>query len=171
MAVTLSAVQICRTLLPEPRSCGLARNAVRELCTLTAESHSGQLTVSVTDDNAARAIFGNADGGTKENGRHPTAHEHCEAVRDVTQLRESRILLVERLERLERVVVALALTRDAEAAAEERPARLQERGGVRRITTPARGEWAVLAQRYRDLLRAIDLVNDELHSGNRRAGQ
>lgn len=92
MAVTLPAVQICHTLLPEPRSCGLARNAVREFCrangltnltddaalltselvgnavehagtpiTLSAESHSGQLTVSVTDDNAARAIFGNAE--------------------------------------------------------------------------------------------------------------
>lgn len=107
-------------------------------------------------------------GGPQQSGRHPTAHEHCEAVRDVTQLRESRILLVERLER---VVVALALTLDAEAAAEERLARLQERGGVRSITSPPPGEWALLGQRYRDLLRAIDLINDELHSGNRRTGQ
>ena len=84
---------------------------------------------------------------------------HREAMHDVTLLQESRDVL---LERLERVMVALALTLDAEAAAEERLARMQEQAGVRRISSRPAVEWSMLAQRYRDLIHAVESVNDEL---------
>ena len=88
-----------------------------------------------------------------------TAEMHREAVQDVTLLQESRCLL---LERLERVMVALALTLDAEAAAEEPLARMQEQTGVHRINGQRTVEWSMLAQRYPDLIHAVGLVNDDL---------
>lgn len=66
------------------------------------------------------------------------------------------------VQRLERVMVALALTLDAEAAAEERLARLQIEAGARRIHQCPSAEWAVLAQRYRDVIHAIELINDDV---------
>lgn len=94
-----------------------------------------------------------------------TVEMHREAVHDVTLLQDSRILLVQRLER---VMVALALTLDAEAAAEERLARIQELAGVQRLSSRQAGEWALLAQRYRDLIHAMEAVNNELrHDGGR----
>jgi hypothetical protein len=104
--------------------------------------------------------------GATHAGGQPTAQEHRQALHDVTLLQESRTLLAQRLER---VVVALALTLDAEAAAEERLARIEERSDVRRINRHA-AEWAALAQRYRDLLHALDSINDELHPDHRRTG-
>jgi hypothetical protein len=104
------------------------------------------------------------EGGGTHVGRHPIAHDRRAAIRDMTALHESRILLVQRLER---VVVALALTLDAEAAAEERLARMEEGAGQGINNRPA-GEYAMLAQRYRDILHAIDAINDGLHADNRR---
>lgn len=94
-------------------------------------------------------------------GRHPTAHDYREAVHEVNALQESRIQLVQRLERM---VVAVALTLDAEAAAGERLARIEELTGVHRINYRPAVEWNMLAQRYRALLHAIDSIDDELHS-------
>jgi excinuclease UvrABC nuclease subunit len=95
-------------------------------------------------------------------GRHPTADEYREAVRDLTALEGSRVQLVQRLERM---AVAIALTLDAEAAAEERLARIEELTGVHRINNRPAVEWNVLAQRYRSLLHAIVSI-DELHPGS-----
>jgi hypothetical protein len=105
------------------------------------------------------------EGGATQVGRHPTAQEHHEALHDVALLQENRTLLVQRLER---VVVALALTLDGEAAAEERLTRIEELAGVRRISNLPAAKWAMLAQRYRDLLHAIDSINGELHPDSRR---
>lgn len=99
----------------------------------------------------------------RENGMQADGTEtltrdmHREALHDVTLLQDSRILLVQRLER---VVVALALTLDAEAAAEERLARMQELAGVPRISNRPAADWARLAQRYRDVLHAIESIDD-----------
>lgn len=92
-------------------------------------------------------------------GWHRSAQEHRGAVQDVIALQESRTLLVQRLER---VVVALALTLDAETAAEDRLARLEELAGVSRIINRPSNDWSMLAQRYRDLLAAIGSINDQL---------
>lgn len=100
----------------------------------------------------------------RENGALPgdaeplTNELHCEALNDLSLLQDSRSLLVQRLER---VVVALALTLDAEAAAEERLARMQELAGVQRISNKPAAEWARLAQRYREVLHAIGSINDD----------
>lgn len=98
-------------------------------------------------------------------GRHPTAQEHREAVDELTALQETRIRLVHRLERM---VVAVALTLDAEAVVEERLARMEELAGVRRINHRPPVEWNMLAQRYRDLLHAIDSIDDGLHPASPR---
>jgi len=103
-------------------------------------------------------------GGPGRSGRDPTAHEHREAVHDLAVLHESRIQLVQRLERM---VVAVALAIEAEAAAEERLAWLEEQAGVHRINNRPAAESAMLAQRYRDLLHAIDSIDDELHPDRR----
>ena len=100
----------------------------------------------------------------RENGRQADLAEpltrdmHQEALHDLTLLEDSRILLVQRLER---VVVALTLTLDAEAAAEERLVRMQELAGVQRISDRPAVEWARLAQRYRDVLHAIESIDDD----------
>jgi hypothetical protein len=104
------------------------------------------------------------EGGATWIGRNPTVQEHREAAHDVIRLQENRTLLVHRLER---VVVALALTLDAEAAAEERLARIQELAGVHRIGNRTPVEWVLLAERYRHILHAIDAINDELDPGQR----
>jgi len=88
-----------------------------------------------------------------------TAETHRQLVQDVARLHDSRVLLVERLER---VTVALALTLDAETAAAERLARLQDVAGARRIGTRSPAEWTLLAQRYRDIIRALEAINDEV---------
>jgi len=95
-------------------------------------------------------------------GWDPTAADYREAVHDLTVLDKSRVELVQRLERM---VVAVALTLDAEAAAEERLARIEELTGVHRINSRPAVEWNVLAQRYRSLLHAIVSI-DELHPGS-----
>jgi len=100
------------------------------------------------------------EAGGMEVGRRPTAHEFREALHEVNALQESRTQLVQRLERM---VVAVALTLDAEAAAEERLARLEELTGVHRINNRPAVEWNMLAQRYRALLHAIDSIDGELH--------
>ena len=109
-------------------------------------------------------MTGGEDGATQVD-RQPTAQEHREALHDVALLQKNRLLLAQRLER---VVVALALTLDAEAAAEERLARIEELAGVHRISNRPAAEWAVLAQRYRHLLHAIDSINGELHPDSQR---
>ena len=88
-----------------------------------------------------------------------TAETHRQLVQDLARLHDSRVLLVERLER---VVVALALTLDAETAAAERLARLQDVAGARRIVARSSAEWTLLAQRYRDVIRALESINDEV---------
>jgi len=103
-------------------------------------------------------------GDAGASGRHSIAHEHREAVHDLAVLHESRIQLVQRLERM---VVAVALTLEAEAAAEERLACMEERAGVHRINNRPAAESAMLAQRYRDLLHAINTIDDELHPDRR----
>jgi hypothetical protein len=91
---------------------------------------------------------------------HPQSGEaHQQLVQDVARLHESRVLLVERLER---VVVALALTLDAETAAADRLAHMQEAAGARRIAGRSTDEWCLLAQRYRDIIRALESINDEV---------
>lgn len=105
-----------------------------------------------------------SEGGIGRIGRYPTAHEHREAVHDLAVLHESRIQLVQRLERM---VVAVALTLEAEAAAEERLAGIEEQAGVHRINNRPSAESVMLAQRYRDLLHAIDSIDDELHPDRR----
>jgi hypothetical protein len=90
----------------------------------------------------------------------PLTHEtHRQLVQDLARLHDSRGLLVERLER---VVVALALTLDAETAATERLARVQDVAGARRIGVRSSTEWSLLAQRYRDVIRSLETINDEL---------
>ena len=90
-----------------------------------------------------------------------TGSAHRQAAQDLVRLHESRDLLVQRLER---VLVALALTLDAEAAAEERLGRLQDVASPRRQCPPI--EWALLAQRYRDVIHALDVINaDALLNG------
>ena len=88
-----------------------------------------------------------------------TAEAHRQLVNDLARLHDSRVLLVERLER---VVVALALTLDAETAAAERLGRLQDIAGARRIGARSSAEWTLLAQRYRDVIRALEAINDEV---------
>src|SRR3954468_10480573 len=88
-----------------------------------------------------------------------SAETHRQLVQDLARLHDSRLLLVERLER---VVVALALTLDAETAAAERLARVQDVAGARRIGTRSSAEWSLLAQRYRDVIRALETINDEV---------
>jgi hypothetical protein len=91
---------------------------------------------------------------------HPQSGEaHRQLVQDVARLHDSRILLIERLER---VVVALALTLDAETAAGERLMRMQDEAGARRISTRSTDEWCLLAQRYRDIIFALESINDEV---------
>jgi hypothetical protein len=97
-----------------------------------------------------------------------TAETHRQLVQDLARLRDSRVLLVERLER---VVVALALTLDAETAAAERLACMQDVAGARRIGVRSSAEWSLLAQRYRDVIRALEAINDEVtldHGGGAR---
>jgi hypothetical protein len=88
-----------------------------------------------------------------------SAETHRQLVQDLARLHDSRGLLVERLER---VVVALALTLDAETAAAERLAQVQELAGARRIGVRSSAAWSVLAQRYRDVIRALEAINDEV---------
>jgi len=88
---------------------------------------------------------------------------HEQLVQDISRLQESRIQLVARLER---VVVALALTLDAEAAAEQRLALIQDRAGARRLGMGPRDQWSVLAQRYRDVIRALESINTSDLDGN-----
>jgi hypothetical protein len=93
-------------------------------------------------------------------GAQPVSAEtHRQLVQDLARLHDSRGLLVERLER---VVVALALTLDAETAAAERLAQVQEVAGARRIGVRSSAAWSVLAQRYRDVIRALEAINDEV---------
>jgi len=105
------------------------------------------------------------EGAATQAGGQPTAREYSEALHSLTLVQESRTVLAQRLER---VVVALALTLDAEAAAEEQLARIAELAGVQRISNRPAAERAKLAQRYRDLLHAIGSINDELHTESRR---
>jgi hypothetical protein len=84
---------------------------------------------------------------------------HAQLVNDVVLLQDSRVLLVERLER---VLVALALTLDAEEAAELRLAELQARAGARRIGACQADELSSLAQRYRDVIRAVESANHDV---------
>ena len=88
-----------------------------------------------------------------------TVETHRQLVQDLARLHDSRVLLVERLER---VVVALALTLDAETAAADRLACMQEVAGARRIGVRSSAEWSLLAQRYRDVIRALEAINDEV---------
>jgi hypothetical protein len=88
-----------------------------------------------------------------------SAEAHQQMVQDLARLHDSRVLLVDRLER---VVVALALTLDAETAAAERLAHLQDRAGARRITGRSADDWCLLAQRYRDVIHALESINDEV---------
>jgi len=99
------------------------------------------------------------DASPNGNTQPVTAETHRQLVQDLARLHDSRVLLVERLER---VVVALALTLDAETAAAERLARVQEVAGARRIGMRSSAEWSLLAQRYRDVIRALEAINDEV---------
>lgn len=65
------------------------------------------------------------------------------------------------VERLERVLAALALTLDAEDAAAERLARAQEATGLRRIASGTVTDRCRLAQRYRDVIHALETINDD----------
>jgi hypothetical protein len=87
-----------------------------------------------------------------------SAEAHGQMVQDLARLHDSRVLLVERLER---VVVALALTLDAETAAAERLAHLEHRAGVRRIADRSTDECSLRAQRYRDVIRVLASISDE----------
>jgi hypothetical protein len=87
-----------------------------------------------------------------------SAEAHGQMVQDLARLHDSRVLLVERLER---VVVALALTLDAETAAAERLAHLQHRAGVRRIADRSADECILRAQRYRDVIRVLGSISEE----------
>jgi excinuclease UvrABC nuclease subunit len=107
------------------------------------------------------------EGSARQVGRQPTMQEHREAVREIALLMQSRTLLVQRLERQ---IVALALTLDAEEAAQERLARIQDLAGVHQINNRPAVERALLAQRYRDLLHAIASINDELDLHEWRTG-
>jgi hypothetical protein len=89
----------------------------------------------------------------------PTASAHRQAAQDLARLQENRDLLVQRLER---VMAALALTLDAEAAAEERIGRLQAVASTRRMHRRPPGESALLAQRYRDVIHAIEAINADV---------
>lgn len=99
------------------------------------------------------------------NGRRdvPVTNEvHDQLLHDLTVLHASRLMLVERLER---VIVALALTLDAEAAAELRLAEMQDLAGARRIGPCRAEEWTALAQRYRDVIHALEAANDDIGVG------
>jgi hypothetical protein len=87
---------------------------------------------------------------------------HERLVQDLTLLHDSRIMLAQRLER---VIVALALTLDAEVAAEQRLAQLQDGAGARRIGARTPEEWARLAQRYREVIRALESINEQALDG------
>jgi hypothetical protein len=65
------------------------------------------------------------------------------------------------LQRLERVVVALALTLDAEAAAAQRLGQMDQLAGAHRIGRSPADEWALRAQRYRDVMRTLESINEE----------
>src|SRR4051812_50220838 len=103
------------------------------------------------------------DASPNGNAQPVTAETHRQLVQDLARLHDSRGLLVERLER---VVVALALTLDAETAAAERLAEVQELAGARRIGVRAPAAWSGLAQRYRDGIRAVEAINDEVGLNN-----
>lgn len=79
-------------------------------------------------------------------------------VQDLIRLDESRLLLVERLER---VVAALALTLDAEAAAVEQLADLQSDPGSRRVGGRSAAERCRLSQRYRNVIHALESIHEE----------
>jgi hypothetical protein len=100
----------------------------------------------------------NADGLDGHVGLAVNAEAHHEMVQDLIRLRDSRILL---LERLERVVVALALTLDAETAAAERLTRVQEAAGARRLPCRSPYDWSLAATRYRDVIRALEAINED----------
>jgi hypothetical protein len=93
----------------------------------------------------------------------PTVSSHQQAAQELARLHESQDLLVQRLER---ILVALALTLDAQAAAEERLDHLQNVAGMRRIRRVQHGERTLLAQRYRDVIHAIHVINAEVALGN-----
>ena len=86
-----------------------------------------------------------------------SSHNGGPLAQDVARLRDSRVLLVERLER---VLAALALTLDAEDAAAERLARTEE-AGVPRIAGGSGPDRCRLAQRYRDVIHALETINDD----------
>jgi len=90
---------------------------------------------------------------------------HEQLVRDLCLLHDSRVMLVQRLER---VVVALALTLDAESAAEQRLAQIQDLAGARRIGGRPSDDWSLLAQRYREVIHALETINEETMSGGGR---
>ena len=91
---------------------------------------------------------------------------HQQLVQDLSRLHETRALLIERLEHM---VVALSLTLDAEAAAAERLAALQEVAGARPIDSRSTEDWCRIAQRYRAVVHALESINDDLafHQGGR----
>jgi hypothetical protein len=120
--------------------------------------------VKSTENHSAQNHLARVDDETEQ----VTVETHRQLVQDLARLHDSRLLLVERLER---VVVALALTLDAETAAAERLARVQDVAGARRIGTRSSAEWSLLAQRYRDVIRALEAINDEValdHGGGTR---
>jgi hypothetical protein len=104
-------------------------------------------------------LHASGNGVAGDAGAYPLGAEaHGQMVQDLARLHDSRVLLVERLER---VVVALALTLDAETAAAERLAHLQHRAGVRRIADRSADECILRAQRYRDVIRVLGSISEE----------
>lgn len=83
---------------------------------------------------------------------------HRQLVQDLSRLRASRVLLVERLER---VIAALAMTLDAETAASEQLARLQEAAGAYRLAGRPAHDLCRTAQRYRDVIHALESISHE----------
>jgi hypothetical protein len=112
-------------------------------------------------------VHRNGDGLAGREHEQALGYElHQQMVQDLGRLHDTRTLLVERLEH---IVVALTLTLDAESAAAERLAGLQEAAGARPIDSRPTEEWCRIAQRYRAVIHALESINDDysLQQGGR----